>query len=183
LEEVVRDLAETGALVGEPGAYRLAREIAQVAIPDTVQTVLAARIDRLGGRAKDVLSAGAVIGREFDRDLLERVAQIAPVELDSQLERLAEAELIALTDVYPVAMYVFRHPLTHEVALGALLSGWRRELHRRAGLAIAELNAERPGEVAALIAQHYPRRAWRRPLEAAMIAFSRRRRLDLPTAC
>jgi predicted ATPase len=78
LEEVVRDLAESGTLAGERGAYRLAGEVAQVAIPETVQSVLAARIDRLGGGAKDLLGAASVIGREFDRDLLERVAHIAP---------------------------------------------------------------------------------------------------------
>jgi adenylate cyclase len=154
LEEVVRDLAETGTLAGGPGGYQLAGEVSQVAIPDTVQAVLAARIDRLGHQAKGVIAAGAVIGRQFDRDLLERVAQLAPAELDSELQRLGEAELIAQTEVYPTAGYAFRHPLTHEVALGALLSERRRELHRRAALAILELNPDPPGEVAALIAQH-----------------------------
>jgi class 3 adenylate cyclase/tetratricopeptide (TPR) repeat protein len=155
LEEVVRHLAETGTLAGEPGRYRLAGDVSQIAVPDTVYSVLAARIDRLGARAKDLLGAAAVIGREFDRELLERVAHMPPGELDSSLERLVEAELITKTEVYPLACYAFRHPLTHEVALGALLSERRRELHRRAALAIAELNAERTGEVAALIAQHF----------------------------
>jgi len=155
LEEVVRHLAETGVLLGGPGEYRLGGEITQLALPDTVQSVLAARIDRLGRQAKDLLGAASVIGREFDRELLERVAQIPPAELDSLLDRLSEAELIAQTEIYPAAVYAFRHPLTHEVTLGALLSERRRELHRRAALAIAELNTERPGEVAALIAQHY----------------------------
>jgi adenylate cyclase len=117
--------------------------------------VLAARIDRLGGRAKDLLGAAAVLGREFNHDLIERVAQMPPADLGRGLARLGEAELIAQTEVYPVTVYAFRHPLTHEVALGALLSDRRRELHRRAALAIAELNADRSGEAAALIAQHY----------------------------
>jgi adenylate cyclase len=155
LEEVVRHLAETGVLVGDPGGYRLAGEVIQLALPETVQSVLAARIDRLGREAKDVIAAAAVIGRKFDRDLLERVAQIPSAGLDPLIERLVEAELIAQTEIYPVAVYAFRHPLTHEVALGALLSERRRELHHRAAVAIAELNAERGGEVAALIAQHY----------------------------
>jgi class 3 adenylate cyclase/tetratricopeptide (TPR) repeat protein len=155
LEEVVRHLAETGVLAGSPGDYRLAGEIGQLALPDTVQSVLAARVDRLGPRAKDVLAAAAVIGREFDWKLLERVALLPPDELDSLIERLVEAELISQTEVYPTAVYAFRHPLTHEVTVAALLSERRRELHRRAATATAELNTERPGEVAALIAQHY----------------------------
>jgi tetratricopeptide (TPR) repeat protein len=155
LEEAVRDLAEIGVLLGKQGAYQLAGEVTHVTIPETVQAVLAARIDRLGQKVKHVLGAAAVAGREFDRELLERVAQIPPGELEVLIERLVEAELIAQTEVYPIAVYAFRHPLTHEVTLGALLSGRRRELHRRAAQAIAELNAERTGEVAALIAQHY----------------------------
>jgi len=155
LEEVVRNLAETGIVAGSRGGYRLAGEVSQVAIPGSVQSVLAARIDRLGPQAKDVIAAAAVIGREFDRDLIERVARIPPAELDATIERLVEAELIAQTEVYPVAVYAFRHPLTHEVALGALLAERRRELHRRAAQAITELNADGTGEVAALIAQHY----------------------------
>jgi class 3 adenylate cyclase/tetratricopeptide (TPR) repeat protein len=155
LEEVVRDLAETGVLAGEPGAYRLTREVSRVAIPDTVQSVLAARIDRLGQKAKDLLAAAAVIGREFDRDLLERVAQIPPAGLDGVVDLLVEAELIAHTEIYPVSVYAFRHPLTHEVTLGSLLAERRRELHHRAAQAITDLNTERAGEVAALIAQHY----------------------------
>jgi adenylate cyclase len=155
LEEVVRHLADTGALLGQQGGYRLGGEVAQVSLPDTVQSVLAARIDRLGRIAKEALAAAAVIGREFDHDLLERVAQIPTAQLDALLERLGEAELIARTEVYPVEVYAFRHPLTHEVTLRALLSERRRELHRRAAVAIAELNPDRSGEVAALIAQHY----------------------------
>jgi len=120
-----------------------------------VQSVLAARIDRLGGSAKHLLAAAAVIGRAFDRDLLERVAEIPSGELDAALARLTEAELIAQTEVYPSAVYAFRHPLSVEVVLGALVSQRRRELHRRAAVAIAELDAERVGELAALIAQHY----------------------------
>jgi adenylate cyclase len=159
LEEVVRDLAETGVLAGEPGRYRLAGDISRVAVPDTVHSVLAARIDRLGSRPKDLLGAAAVIGREFDREPLERVAQIPPGELASLLERLAEAELITQTELYPVAVYAFRHPLTHEVTVHTLLSERRRELHRSAAQSIAKLNADRTGEVAALIAQHFEQAA------------------------
>ncbi|HEY1968919.1 MAG TPA: hypothetical protein VGH89_13295, partial [Pseudonocardia sp.] len=155
LEEVVRNLAETGVLVGQRGGYRRGQEIGQFTIPETVQAVLAARIDRLGHQAKEVIAAAAVIGREFEGDLLHRVAQIPPAGLDATIGRLVEAELIAQTEVYPVAVYAFRHPLTHEVALGALLSERRRELHYRAAQAITDLNPERAGEVAALIARHY----------------------------
>src|SRR5205823_989530 len=65
IEEVVQALVEVGALEGGKGAYRLARPVADLVIPATVQAVLAARIDRLGGREKAVLETAAVIGKEF----------------------------------------------------------------------------------------------------------------------
>ena len=74
IEEVVRELAESGALEGERGSYRLARAIDEIAVPTAVESILAARIDRLGERAKEVLGAAAVIGQEFERRLLVRVA-------------------------------------------------------------------------------------------------------------
>src|SRR5581483_8619054 len=85
VEEVVRHLADTGVLVGEPGGYPLGGEVSELALPDTVQSVLAARIDRLGGQPKALLATAAVIGRQFDRSLLQRVAQMVPAELDSVL--------------------------------------------------------------------------------------------------
>ena len=62
--------------------------------------MLAARIDRLGGQAKPVLGAASMTGGEFDRDLLERVAQMPANDLDPALEELSEAERIAQTEVY-----------------------------------------------------------------------------------
>ena len=65
IEEVVQALIETGSLEGPTGAYRLVRSVAELAIPPTVQAVLAARIDRLPEREKEVLQTAAVIGREL----------------------------------------------------------------------------------------------------------------------
>ena len=63
VEEIVRSLVERGALRGERGAYAPAAQIEEIALPETVQAVLASRIDRLAPRDKDVLQAAAVIGR------------------------------------------------------------------------------------------------------------------------
>ena len=64
LEESVRTLVETGVLVGEPGAYRLAQALPTIQVPATVQAVLAARIDRLPPEEKRLLQTAAVIGTE-----------------------------------------------------------------------------------------------------------------------
>ena len=71
VEEIVRDLAGSGVLSGSRGGYRLTRAVDEIAVPATVQAVLAARIDRLPAEAKSILNAAAVIGTHFDMDTLE----------------------------------------------------------------------------------------------------------------
>ncbi|HKH50723.1 MAG TPA: adenylate/guanylate cyclase domain-containing protein, partial [Mycobacterium sp.] len=70
VEEIVRDLAERGLLHGEPGAYLLRGDVADVSVPATLQATIGARIDRLDHAAKHTLSAAAVIGSRFDPELL-----------------------------------------------------------------------------------------------------------------
>ena len=71
VEEMVRDLAERGVLRGNRGAYVSTVDAAEVSVPATLQATIAARIDRLDPAAKRTLSAAAVIGSKFSRDLLE----------------------------------------------------------------------------------------------------------------
>src|SRR6202007_821902 len=70
-EEIVRDLAERGVLRGNRSAYELIADVGEVSVPPTLQATIAARIDRLAPAAKRTLSAAAVIGSKFGRDLLE----------------------------------------------------------------------------------------------------------------
>src|SRR5262249_33220906 len=79
LEESVRTLVETGVLVGERGAYRLAQPLESLQVPVTVQAVLAARIDRLPAEEKRLLQTAAGIGTEGPRPLLQAIAD-APDE-------------------------------------------------------------------------------------------------------
>ncbi len=71
-EEITRDLAERGVLVGERGNYACCTDVAEVSVPATLQAAIAARIDRLGPAAKHALAAAAVVGSRFSRDLLAR---------------------------------------------------------------------------------------------------------------
>ena len=75
-EQIVSALAERGEIQGRPGAFRLAHPKVEVDVPETVQAVLSARIDRLSEREKAVLQTAAVIGREFDRRLLGEIAAL-----------------------------------------------------------------------------------------------------------
>ncbi|HSI80449.1 MAG TPA: adenylate/guanylate cyclase domain-containing protein, partial [Solirubrobacterales bacterium] len=155
IEEVVRELAESGALDGERGGYRLVRQVDDVAIPRSVQSILAARIDRLDAGAKEVLGAAAVVGKDFSRELAVRASGLDGDAVDAGLAVLAEAEFISATALYPEPEYSFRHPLTREVALGSQLAERLAATHRRAAVAIQELEPDRLEENAALIAQHY----------------------------
>ena len=88
LEESVRTLAETGALEGTSGAYRLAKPLQGMPVPATVQAVLAARIDRLPPEEKRLLQTAAVIGTEVPLPLLQALAEMPEEVLQHGLTRL-----------------------------------------------------------------------------------------------
>ena len=131
LEESVRTLVETGGLVGETGAYRLAQPLQSIQVPATVQAVLAARIDRLPPEAKRLLQTAAVIGTEVSCPLLAAIADLPDTELHRHLAHLQAAEFLYETRLFPELEYTFKHALTHEVAYGSLLHERRRALHAR----------------------------------------------------
>jgi class 3 adenylate cyclase/tetratricopeptide (TPR) repeat protein len=154
LEESVRSLVETGALVGKPANYRLTRPIEQLKIPATVQAILAARIDRLTPEAKRLLQAAAVIGKDVALPLLLAIADASEHEVRSELTRLQGAEFLYEATLFPDLEYTFKHALTHEVAYQGLLQDRRRDLHARITEAIERLSAERIAEQAERLAHH-----------------------------
>ncbi len=151
----MQSLVVTGALVGSRGALRLVREIDRFELPDRVQTVLAARIDRLGEREKHVLRAAAVVGRSFAEPLLARVVELPADELAASLDALCARELVVQEALFPEARFAFKHPLTHQVAYESQLREPRAHTHRRVAQAIEELHPDRIDELAALVADHF----------------------------
>jgi class 3 adenylate cyclase/tetratricopeptide (TPR) repeat protein len=131
LEESVKALVETQELVGEAGAYRLARPLGSVQIPDRVQAVLAARIDRLPPGGKSCLQAGAAIGHEVPVTLLQAVLDLPDDDLMHGLADLEAAGFIRPTALYPDLAYAFKHAITLDVAYASLLKERRRSLHAR----------------------------------------------------
>ena len=154
LEESVRALVETGVLVGERGAYRLAKPLESLQVPATVQAVLAARIDRLPPEEKRLLQTAAVIGTEVPFALLQAIAELSEEELRRGLGHLQAAEFLYETSLFPELEYTFKHALTHEVAYGSLLQERRRALHARIVEASERLYADRLTEQAERLAQH-----------------------------
>jgi predicted ATPase len=154
LEESVRTLVETGVLVGEPGAYRLARPLADLQVPVTVHAVLAARIDRLPPENKRLLQTAAVIGTEVPLPLLRAIADLPEDALHRGLAHLQAAEFLYETRLFPEQEYTFKHALTHEVAYGSLLLERRRVLHARLVEALEAFAVERLAEHIERLAHH-----------------------------
>ena len=154
LEESVRTLIETNALVGERGNYRPAKPIESIQVPASVQAVLAARIDRLAPEAKQLLHSASVIGKDFPFALLHGVAELSEDELRRELGHLQAAEFIYETRLFPDLEYTFKHALTHEVAYGSLLQERRRALHARIVEAIEKLYSDRVSEHVERLAHH-----------------------------
>jgi predicted ATPase/class 3 adenylate cyclase len=154
LEESVRTLVETKTLAGERGNYRLARPIESTQVPATVQSVLAARIDRLQPEAKRLLQSAAVIGKNLPFPLLEAISDQPEEELRWQLARLQAAEFLYETSLFPDPEYTFKHALTHEVAYASVLQERRRALHTRIVEANERLYPDRVSEHVELLAHH-----------------------------
>jgi class 3 adenylate cyclase/tetratricopeptide (TPR) repeat protein len=154
LEESVRHLVETGLLVGELGAYRLAQALPTLPIPATVHALLAARIDRLPPEAKHLLQTAAVIGTEVPVPLLQTIAELPEDALDRSLTHVQGAEFLYETRLFPERAYTFTHALTQEVAASSLLRERRRVLHARIVEALEALGPERRAEQVDRLAYH-----------------------------
>ena len=147
-EEMVRELVQRGVLAGERGGYLCRTDVADVAVPATVQAAIEARIDRLSTPAKRTLNAASVIGARFGAELL------AALGIDAVLDELLGAELIDQVRFTPRAEYAFHHPLIRAVAYESQLKSDRAQWHRRLATAIQERAPEAVDENAALIAEH-----------------------------
>ena len=128
------------------------------AVPETVQQVLAARIDRLTADQKAALQVAAVLGREFSLDLAEEVWD-GDVPLEARLQELKGLEFLRERHGGPERIFVFTHALTREVAYDGMLEARRRELHGRAGASLDDSQASQRFEHAELLAYHYARSA------------------------
>lgn len=155
LEESVQALVETGELIGYRGMYHLARPLRELPLPATVQSLLAARLDRLAPTDKRLLQAASVIGKNIPFAVLRAVARLSDDEIRDSLSRLQRAEFLYEAAIYPDLEYTFKHALTQDVAYGSLLQEQRREWHRQVGEAIERLSADHTEELAGVLARHF----------------------------
>jgi class 3 adenylate cyclase/tetratricopeptide (TPR) repeat protein len=165
VEEVVKSLQELGVIRLEAGSYVLTRMLDDVVVPDTIQDVIMARIDRLAEAPKKTLQLASVIGREFTRRLLERISDIRG-QTEQFLRELKGIELIYEKSLFPELAYMFKHALTHDVAYNSLLVQRRKELHHLIAMAVEELYADRLADQYEVLAHHFSKAEdWPRALD------------------
>jgi class 3 adenylate cyclase/tetratricopeptide (TPR) repeat protein len=137
VEELTKNVLESGLLIEDGECYRLDGPLPPLAIPSTLQDSLMARLDRLG-TAKEIAQIGAAIGREFKYALLNAVVGRDEVSLQAALTQLVDAELLFRAGAPPDARYSFKHALVQDTAYESLLKSRRQVLHRRIAVTLEE---------------------------------------------
>ena len=178
--EVLRNLTETGAIAqDDTGRWSATRDLSEMALPTSVREVIGARVARLGERANRVLSVAAVIGRDFDFELLDAVTDLSADDLLDLLDVAAAVAVVReLTDV--PGRWSFAHALTQHALYQDLGATRRARVHRQVAEALETLCGEHPGTRVGELAHHWFSAT--QPVNTAKAASyarqSRRRRVD-----
>lgn len=179
LEESLRTLESSGAVIGSPGRYELGMAEATVILPATVHGLLASRIDAIDPVARRVLLHAAVIGTSVDLELLRQVSPVPSAELAPILARLEQDGFFARSRLMPSLAVTFRHALVQEVAYATLTKRDRQPLHGRVLRALRQRRDRNLPNRAELMAHHaFFAEEW-----ALACAFGRRAGLRAETRC
>ncbi|HVS69611.1 MAG TPA: AAA family ATPase, partial [Mycobacteriales bacterium] len=152
--EVLRDLLEQGHIaLSTDGQWGLATGVERLPTPDSVRDVVEQRVRRLGAEAHRVLTAAAVIGREFELDLLAMVAEVDPGTALDTIEAAIAGSIVTEAGARP-GLFRFVHALIAQTLTDVLTSTRRASLHHRIGAAIQTLHGDNLGERIAAVARH-----------------------------
>jgi class 3 adenylate cyclase/tetratricopeptide (TPR) repeat protein len=154
LEESVRKVIEDGLVTGSAGQWRPSGHLPSGFVPRTIQALLAARIDRLQPRFKDILRCAAVIGNDVPQALLETVTGLSQHELERGIHELQASEFLYEKTLFPEIEYTFKHSMTREVAYESLVREARKDLHARAARALIGLAGNYVEEQVERVAEH-----------------------------
>jgi class 3 adenylate cyclase len=153
--EVLRHLTESGAIVQEhDGRWRLVRNMAELGLPQSVREVIGRRVERLGPDARTALSAAAVIGRDFDLDLLSEVVELSEDRLLDLLEQGVAASLLTESPER-AGRFTFSHALVEHTLYEDLGRARRARLHKRVAVALEEQCGDEPDERLGELAAHW----------------------------
>lgn len=154
VEEIIKSFIEEGIILESEGVYEVSKAIADMDVPDTIQDIIMARIDRLDENQKRTIQYASVVGKDFIYKLLKELMEIGD-ELQEYLNYLKGSELLYEKSIFPDLEYRFKHSLTQEVAYNSLLIKRRKELHGKIGEIIEDLYGDKLEENYELLAYHY----------------------------
>ena len=154
IEEVVRSLKDEGLIGMQNGELSLAQPMPTLGIPDTVQSAILARLDRLEPAWRDILRRAAVIGREFSLSILSRLVA-SDTDVDGIISELEELGFIKPVLDGPHSVFAFKHVIIQNVAYETLLLKQRKELHGLVAQAIEDLSGGRAEDYCEPLAFHY----------------------------
>jgi class 3 adenylate cyclase/predicted ATPase len=154
VEELTKAVLERSHDEDRVGAVLSETAVTSLSVPPTLHSSLIARLDRIGPAAREIAQIGAVLGREFNYELIERVARRPELELQTALARLSEAELLFCRGLPPASSYLFKHALVQDTAYGTLLRSRRQELHARVATVLSQDFAELVERQPESLAQH-----------------------------
>jgi class 3 adenylate cyclase/tetratricopeptide (TPR) repeat protein len=153
--ELLRHLTESGAIVQqENGRWRLVGDLAKLGLPQSVREVIGRRVDRLGPDARTALSVAAVIGRDFDLDLLLAVVELPETRLLDLLDEAVAASLLRESSEL-AGRFTFTHALVEHTLYEDLGHTRRALLHRQVAKALEEQCGDEPGERLGELAGHW----------------------------
>jgi class 3 adenylate cyclase len=150
--EVLRHLRDTGAIYEQDGRWVTRGDVAEIGIPDGVRDVIGRRLDRLSPVANDVLQTAAVIGRDFDLAVVERLVDH---DRDAIVEALDDAVDARLVYEAGIARYTFAHALVRSALYDELRPTRRAHMHERVADAISALFATDLDAHLGELAYHY----------------------------
>jgi predicted ATPase len=154
VEELTKAVLEAGILVENAEGYRLDGPLPPLAIPETLQDSLMARLDRLAP-VREIGQIGAAIGREFSYSLLRVLVGRDETALKNALAQLEQAELVFRRGEPPEAVYSFKHVLVRDAAYESLLKSRRQQLHGQIARTLKERFADIVVRQPEIVAHHF----------------------------
>jgi class 3 adenylate cyclase/ketosteroid isomerase-like protein len=157
VRELMRMLVDDGVIEEADGGWQLTIDVDAVEVPSTIQSLLAARLDRMPADERRVVELAAVVGPEFPLGAVAAVASSGTADLRLALDRLRRRELVESTGMYwgDEPIYRFHHVLIRDAAYRRLLKRARADLHLRVGEWTERTAADLPGEHEVAIAYHF----------------------------
>jgi class 3 adenylate cyclase/tetratricopeptide (TPR) repeat protein len=156
IEEIIRSLIEQGMVYQEADRWKAKAEIKEINVPDTIQSVVLSRVDRLKEEARYVLQCASVIGRLFRYRLLDHLTAYEN-KLDGYLNDFEDRDLVYEERAVPELEYAFKHAFTQEATYQGILERGRRAFHHQVALGIEKLYQERLEDYFDELAHHYSR--------------------------